>query len=153
MFVRWQSRQRNHASFGSRRRGDTHWRAIVVESARVNGKPTQRHVAYLIGFTESAIKIDAQRCHIWDKISERLDQLHNQITPDDRQKIEEAIALKMQRPSAAEYKEIARDCVRLLGWEWISDKQRTALQDEAEQWQGGEGDLIGKIRGAAAATR
>ena len=151
MFVRW--RQRNHASFGGRRRGDTHWRAILVQSARVNGKPTQRHIAYLAGFTESAIEIDAQRCHLWDHISERLDRLGNQITPDDREKIEAAIALKVQRPSAAEYKEIARRGVQLLGWEWITDKQRTALQDEAKQWQGGEGDLIGKIRGAAAATR
>jgi hypothetical protein len=153
MFVRWQSRQRKHATFGSPYRSDTHWRAILVENTRVNGKPTQRHIAYLAGFTESAIEIDAQRCHLWDHISERLDRLSNQITPEDREKIEAAIALKVQRPTAAEYKEVARDCAQLLGWKWISDKQRAALHDEAEQWQGSEGDLIGKMRDAAAATR
>jgi hypothetical protein len=39
------------------REPDVHWAAIIVESVRVDGKPTQRHVAYLGGITESAIAI------------------------------------------------------------------------------------------------
>jgi hypothetical protein len=132
MFVRWQSRQRERAPFGFGRGGDTHWRAIVVESARIAGKPKQRHIAYLVGFTESAIEIEAQRCHLWDHISARLDQLGNQITPDDREKIEASVAAKVQRPTAAEYKKVARDGVQILGWHWITDKQRAALQDESD---------------------
>ena len=50
-----------------------------------------------------------------------------------------AIAIVVPRPTAAEYKDIARKGAATLGWEWITDKQRAALQDEAEQWQHGEG--------------
>jgi hypothetical protein len=137
MYLRWQSRKRERPQFGWQGQ-DTRWSAVIVETARIGGKPKQRHVAYLVGFTESAIKIDAQRCHLWDHISARLDQLGNQITPDDREKIEAAIAKKVRRPTVAEYKEVARDCVQILGWRWISDKQRAALQDESDL-----NDLIG----------
>src|SRR5262245_24497883 len=81
MYVRWQSRKRRKPQFGrhgktirsARRYGeriiasastgkqDRHWRAILVENVRVDGKPTQRHVAYLAGFTESALAIPAQQ--------------------------------------------------------------------------------------------
>ena len=82
MYIRWQSRERRSPQFGrgkqlhrkwdhKRQRADyayarkgtskqdIHWRAILVENERVNGKPTQRHIAYLVGFTESAIAIPA----------------------------------------------------------------------------------------------
>ena len=65
MFVRWQKRKRKSRAFGGGRdRADTHWAAILAESARVNGKPTQQHVAYLGGITDSAIEIAAQRATI-----------------------------------------------------------------------------------------
>jgi hypothetical protein len=41
---------------------DVHWAAVLVEGARVKGKPVQHHIAYLGGITESAIEIVAQRC-------------------------------------------------------------------------------------------
>ncbi len=138
MYVRWQHRRRRHSPFGGWDEADVHWSAIVVENVRVNGRPKQQHIAYVAGFTESAIKIPAQRCHIWDRISETLDQLANRINADERKKIEVAIAIVVPRPTAAEYKDIARKGAATLGWEWITDKQRAALQDEAEQWQHGE---------------
>ena len=62
MFVRWQKRKRKSRAFGGGRdRADTHWAAILAESTRVDGKPTQQHVAYLGGITDSAIEIAAQR--------------------------------------------------------------------------------------------
>ena len=52
MFVRWQKRKRKSRAFGGGRdRADTHWAAILAESTRVDGKPTQQHVAYLGGIT------------------------------------------------------------------------------------------------------
>jgi hypothetical protein len=71
MYIRWQSRKRRFPQFGrwgKRVRGerklaytregtskqDVHWSAILVENVRIDGKPTQRHVAYLAGFTDSA---------------------------------------------------------------------------------------------------
>jgi hypothetical protein len=138
MFVRWQWRWRRHSQFGDWREPDVHWSAIIVESARVDGRPVQRHVAYLVGFTESAAAIPAQRCHLWDRVTARLNQLGNRVT--DRAKIEAAIAEKVPRPTLEEYKAIARKGVQLLGWEWITDQQRAALADEAEHWQDRKGD-------------
>jgi hypothetical protein len=139
MFIRWQSRQRQQPSFGRQRKRDTHWSAILAESVRVDGAPVQRHIAYLGGITESAIKVMAQRCHYWDEASEKLDRLGNRITPADRERIEAAIAEKVPRPTRDEYMDQARRSAQSIGWEWLSKGQRAALQDEAERWQNRDG--------------
>ena len=72
-----------------------HWAAILVERVRVEGRPTQRHVAYLGGVTDSAIEIAAQRMFFWDDVKQRLDRLSNRITAEDRKRIEAAIAAKV----------------------------------------------------------
>jgi hypothetical protein len=126
MYVRWQSRKRLRPAFGHygklessygewfhARAGsneqDIHWRAVLVENERVNGKPTQRHIAYLDGITDSAIAIVHQRCWFWDHVKERLDRLGKRISPEDRKKIEAAIAKKVPRPTKAEYRRCVRD--------------------------------------------
>ena len=112
-----------------------HWRAILVENKRVDGRPKQEHVAYVVGFTESALQIDAQRCHIWDRVSECLGRLGNRITPEDREKIEAAIATKVAKPTRAEYKKAARKAAEILGWDWISEGFKAALKDEADRYR------------------
>jgi hypothetical protein len=131
MYVRWQKRKRQNPFLGPivgsvkdgsgryvrNRRGsllrtrrhadgsikqDTRWSVILVESVRVNGKPTQRHVAYLASITDSAIEVDHQRLSFWDKITERLDKLGNRISPEDRKSVEAAIALTVPRLSQEE---------------------------------------------------
>jgi hypothetical protein len=78
MFLRWQKRKRKSRAFGGGRRDtDTHWAAILAESVRVDGEPTQRHVAYLGGITDSGIEADAQRALFWQKATEQLDRLAN----------------------------------------------------------------------------
>ena len=149
MYVRWQSRKRRSPEFG-RGRSDVHWAAILVESKRIKGKPTQQHIAFLIGFTKSRAKIPVQRCHLWDDISECLDRLGNRVNAADRRKIEAAIRKKLPRPTPAEYKELARKSARKLGWEWISKHQKAALQDEADQYidrPGGTGRTNREVRG------
>ena len=42
-------------------------------------------------------------------------------------------AERMPGPTPAEYKDIARRCAQSLASEWIGDRMRAALQDEAEQ--------------------
>jgi hypothetical protein len=69
---------------------------VLVESARVEGKPRQRHVAWLASITESRIEVVHQRRHFWDGVYERL---ANQLSVEDRRKIEAAIALKVPRLS------------------------------------------------------
>ena len=115
MYVRWQSRKRRtpmSGRYGKRRRDgitlrstnrqDQHWAVILVENARVNGKPTQRHVAYLGGITDSAIEIRAQRRFFWDAVIAKVDQLANRISREQRRAIEAAIAKKVSGPPSKE---------------------------------------------------
>ena len=105
MFVRWQKRKRKSRAFGGGRgRADTHWAAILAESARVDGKPTQQYVAYLGGITDSAIEIAAQRAFFWREVMRQLDQLANRGLKDNRTQIEEVIAKKVPRLTRQEYK-------------------------------------------------
>jgi hypothetical protein len=101
MFVRWQKRQRRVRAFGRRTGPDTHWAAILVESVRAAGEPTQRHIAYLGGITESAIKLPAQRAFFWQKVVQRLDQLALGIY--DRMCTEDALEDKVPRLTRKEY--------------------------------------------------
>jgi hypothetical protein len=103
MFVRWQKRKRNSRAFGRGRVTDTHWAASLVESVRVDGKPTQRHVAYLTGITDSGIEIAAQRAFFWQKATEQLDRLANRISKDDRARIEDLIEKRVPRLTRKEY--------------------------------------------------
>jgi hypothetical protein len=104
MFVRWQKRTRRSRAFGrDPRRTDTHWAAILAESSRVDGKPTQRHIAYLGGITESAIELPAQRAFFWREVALQLDQLA--VSKDDRARIEAAVEAKVARLTRQEYNE------------------------------------------------
>jgi hypothetical protein len=71
MFIRWAKRLRGH------RGGKTyvHWGAVLIEAVRVDGKPRQRYVAYLGGFSEQGIENVHQRCRFWDRVNERLHAL------------------------------------------------------------------------------
>ena len=97
MFIRWQSRPRKRAQFG-RYESDTHWRAILVESARIDGKPRQRHIAYLAGFTESAARIPAQQRFLWEHIEKQFKRLGKRITAKDREAIMAALIKKIGKP-------------------------------------------------------
>ncbi len=132
MYVRWQSRKRQQPEFGgsagevrdkagrrawnkrgsllhTRRRADgsigqdVRWTAVVVENMRIDGKPRQQHVASLASITESRMEVIHQRRYFWDDVHDRLDQLGNRISIDDRRRIEAAIALKVPRLSQAEH--------------------------------------------------
>ena len=82
---------------------DVRWTAVVVESVRVGGKPRERHVALLASITESGIDIAHQRRYFWDAVHNRLDQLGDRMSIDDRRSIEAAIAHKVPRLSREEH--------------------------------------------------
>jgi hypothetical protein len=84
---------------------DVHWAAIVVESVRTNGKPAQRHVAYLGDITDSAIEAVAQRAWFWDEVRRRLDRLADRMLPEDWKRTEGAVANKVPRVSEEPYAE------------------------------------------------
>ena len=91
------------------------WTAIIVENMRICGQPRQRHVASLASITESGMEgkgsIHARR-YFWDEVHDRLDQLGNRISIDDRRRIEAAIALKIPRLSQQEHDASITECVQ-----------------------------------------
>src|SRR5262249_55770375 len=98
MYVVWQSRERLTAAFGPLGKRDTHWRASLVEAVPGPGKTKQRHIAYLVGFTESALAIREQQRFIWDHIRQRLDRLRKRISREDRRRTEAALIEKIGKP-------------------------------------------------------
>jgi hypothetical protein len=126
MFIRWQSRKRGiYYSYWGRDgdpHGDVHWNAVLVESVRVNGKPRQKHIANLCGFTEHQIKHPAQQVYTWEHAIKTLDRLDNRITPEQRRQVETELAERLGRPKptkreiAAQHK-AAEDMFKTVGTE------------------------------------
>jgi hypothetical protein len=118
MFIRWQSRKRRFPAFGrygksiatdlyppgfarareGTNKQDVHWAAILVESVRIDGKPRQKHIARLCGFTDSAVEIPSQQCFLWQHIEERLRQLGDRISPADLKRIKAALIERIGKP-------------------------------------------------------
>jgi hypothetical protein len=136
MFIRWQSRKRGSPAFGYMGRPDVHWAAILVEAYRTDGKPAQRHVAYLGGITESAIEHCAQRCYFWNGVTETLNRLGNRIPPDERLRIESRLAGRVPLPTPADFRTTVDNLVAL--WEGFPDKQEQVLKNTCraalERW-------------------
>ena len=112
---------RNSPHFGSyqkdgERLADTVYYLTLVEAVRFNGKPRQRHIAYLGSISQSAIDLDTanQRGYFWNEVLEKLDQLDNQILPEDRAKIEAKIAERVPRLTEEE-KRVGRIAAQRFG--------------------------------------
>jgi hypothetical protein len=97
MFLRWRSY--GHTKQWDR---DVLWSAVLVEAVRVDGKPRQRHIAYLGGILQSKL-MDPYACQrFWKQILERLLPLEDRVSPKDREKIFAAIATKVEGPIPTE---------------------------------------------------
>src|SRR5262245_60876456 len=106
MYVRWQSRKQVLGK-------DVRRTAIVVESVRVDGTPTQRHIAYLGGIAESAINNLASQCRFWTNVKNKLDSLGHCITVENRERIEAAVAKTVPRPTNTQLAAFVHECKRL----------------------------------------
>jgi hypothetical protein len=106
MYVQWQSRKLKKNTRW-RKRGDVHWRAILVENVRVDGKPTQRHIAYLGGITERNIAHEkpAHRIYFWNGVGQKLAVLN--FSAQERTTIMQLIAKKVPRVTSREYQQHA----------------------------------------------
>lgn len=67
--------------------------ATLVESARIDGQPRQRHLAYLGSIMASELGGAAHRAVFWDAVANCLDRLDNRITAEERARI------RVPRPS------------------------------------------------------
>ena len=129
MDVRWKGRKLqqpgNAPRHGEVLGGDVRWTAVVVESVLVDGNPRQRQVALLASITESEIEIVHHRRYFWDAVHERLDQLGDHMSIDDRRRIEAAITHKVPRLSPEEHDASVKEVQKydlLLGWPAIEHK-------------------------------
>jgi hypothetical protein len=107
MYVRWQLRaERKRKIDRWYRWHEVAWQyASLVESVRIDGKPTQRHVAYLGSVHFHARKGIHYRSWWWHDMSAKLDRLGNRISPDDRRKIEAALAKEVMPVTAKQVTE------------------------------------------------
>lgn len=93
MFVRWQLYRSQARNRWQREHNDKRARlkAILVESIRVNGKPVQKHIAFL-----GSTSIDGgDRPRFWYEVTTCLNRLSNRIAPQDRERIGDAISKKV----------------------------------------------------------
>jgi hypothetical protein len=94
MYVRWQwwyQRRRGSELFHRDTPATGH--AILVEAVRIDGKPKQRHIAYL-GSVHGEQDV-YYRAWWWHRMSAKLDALGNRIPPQDRPRIVAALARLM----------------------------------------------------------
>jgi len=129
MDVRWKGRKLqqpgNAPRHGEVLGQDVRWTAAVVESVLVDGNPRQRQVALLASITESEIEIVHHRRYFWDAVHERLDQLGDRMSIDDRRRIEAAITHKVPRLSPEEHDASVKEVQKydlLLGWPAMEHK-------------------------------
>jgi hypothetical protein len=94
-----------------------YWGAVLIEAVRVDGKPRQRYVAYLGGFTEHGIEHAHQRCRFWDRVNERLHALSHRLTDEDRNRIVAKLATRVPVPTCQDHAKSHEPPDQPVSWE------------------------------------
>ena len=129
---------------GKTAKPDVHLATSLVESVRKNGKPTQQHVAYLGGITETEAEYPEPRLWFWEEVTKKLTRLN--LRPKERRRIEDAIAKRIPRPSKKQQQRINRDR------DWLMARQH-ALPNQARtililaRWIHGQWVNVRRMRG------
>jgi hypothetical protein len=100
MFVRWKVRQKPPRLYSLDRRARQSLTAVLVRSARVDGKPRQQVVAYLGHFNLDMIDQPAWRKGFWERADRRLADLA--LDYATREKIEAALQARIPCPTDEE---------------------------------------------------
>jgi hypothetical protein len=106
MFVRWQTYPL-HLRWNKER---ARLKAILVESVRVDGKPRQKHIAFLSSIASDSLGKPGPR--FWCEVASKLKRLGNRIGPEDYERIMASIAVKVGGPpmTEAELEQFEREC-------------------------------------------
>lgn len=97
MFVRWQQYRSQALDDWQRKRNDRRARlkAILVESVRINGRPTQKHVAFLGSVIVDDVDDGVGLTRFWYDVTRRLNGLRDRMSPDQRKRIEASLAKRV----------------------------------------------------------
>ena len=112
---------------------DKRLKAVLCESVRVEGKPKQRHVAFLGTIEESWLprffdEVDVEEAErmkvagwyrrgvearhwFWWRVSRKLDALDNRLLRGEREKLEAALAKVIPRPTQSESLAVERHAI------------------------------------------
>jgi hypothetical protein len=101
MFIRWQ-KYRSVALWHRGKPPIKRVKAILVESVRIDGKPRQKHVAFIASYQDGRLDQISTRSTFWRDARQRLDRISNQTTPSDRSRVEAALAQRVPPTTAAE---------------------------------------------------
>jgi hypothetical protein len=106
MFVRWQTYQSQWR--------DDRLRAVLVESVRIDGKPRQKHIAFLGSIASNSLGKPGPR--FWYDVTAKLKRLGNRIGPEDYERIIASITAKVGglAMTEAELEQFERECEQLL---------------------------------------
>jgi hypothetical protein len=143
MFIRWQ-KYRSVARWNWRDPPIKRCKAVLVESVRVNGKPRLKHIAFIASYQSpearhewncrtrreyglppaeygnmTECRVIPDRIRFSRTARERLDRLANRITPEDRTKIEAALALQVPPTTPEEIE--ASDLEMEKGWQRLKE--------------------------------
>ena len=90
-------------------------RALLIESVRVDGKPRQRHLAFLGSVTYQDRNDVEERWQFWRNADQALYRLGNRLSPIQRGEVEKALAERSARSRPPKSRR-ARNESRRVSW-------------------------------------
>jgi hypothetical protein len=129
MYVRWINRSRKNA---------VHLAAVLVENKWTDGRPIQHHIAYLGGITRTDAKDAERRVQFWAKVRAVLAGLGEQVSSEQRRKIEAALAARVPKPNEKAMRRHSRALRRdaespSLPLGWADEQHDLEIEREEEE--------------------
>jgi hypothetical protein len=93
MFIRWQ-KYRSVAKWHQGEPPIKRVKAVLVESARIDGKPRLKHIAFIESYEEGGLDQISTRSNFWRRARKRLKQL--KLTAQQRREVEAMLAKRVK---------------------------------------------------------
>lgn len=125
MFVRWKTTQTREEKWFNRGDG-LYYRAYLIESVRINGKPRQKQ-HYLAAIREGHLDKTYDRAIFWQNTWENLDPLH--LSEEQQNAITSALEKRVPVPEWEEVDKYKHDAymIQSLTWEELEEKAEEAF--------------------------
>jgi hypothetical protein len=119
MFVHWQN-SKSVARWNARVEKINRCRAVLIERIPIDGKCKATYVATIASYVPDGRNPIMERRNFWKRARERLDKLCDRVTPEDRAKIEAALALRVPPTTPQEEYQAEREGVESMVRLWQS---------------------------------